>query len=102
MHASAEADGLQHARGHLIAALDEERGALDVDGVAIAFEPLVPRTGWDRIRAASGVDARPQIGLELAHLALAAHWAVAGDDRVGEVDDRLQHVGPLGRVALER
>ena len=27
---------------------------------------------------------------------------MAGDDRVGEVDDRLQHVGPFGRVALER
>ena len=49
-----------------------------------------------------GVDARPQVGLELAHLALAADRAVPGDDRVGEVDDRLEHVGPLGRVALER
>ena len=48
---------------------------------------------------------RVRMGLVLvsvtALIALAADQTVAGDDRVGEVDDRLEHVGPLGRVALE-
>ena len=43
-----------------------------------------------------------QVLLQLADLGLAADRAVAGHDRVGELGDRVEHVGPRRGVALER
>ncbi len=61
----ADAQGLQ-ARpiafsidgGHRVVAAGEQRGALDVDGVAVAIDPRVPRTGRDRGEVAVRGDAR--------------------------------------------
>ena len=89
---------LSMAGGHAVVAGAEHGGLLDVDGVALgALGPGVPRAGRDR-----ALDAVAQVGLQLAHLGRAADRAVAGDDDVGEVGDRVEHVGPRLRVALER
>ena len=47
-------------------------------------------------------DARAQVALQVAHLGLAADRSVSGHDHVGELDHRVEHVGPLRGVALER
>ena len=71
---------------------------LDVDRVArVALGPAVPRTGRDLAR-----DAVAQVLLELADLGLAADRTVTGHDRVRELGDRVEHVGPHRAVALER
>jgi len=74
-------DRLEHGGRDAVVALGEHGGALDVDGVEVARLPPVPRPGPDGTRIALGVDARPQIALQVAHLLRAAHGAVTGHEK---------------------
>src|SRR5204863_1025020 len=94
----------EHGLRHRVFTASEERGAFDVDRVArIALGPGVP---WSRrdlgLVAARNGHAVPEVLLELADLGLAADGSVSGHDRVGELADDVEHVGPYGGVALER
>src|SRR5262249_61489697 len=93
--AVSEPDRVEHGPRHLVAALGEQRGALDVDAVALlTVDPRVPRTAADRVWVAIRGDACAQVRLQLAHLGLAADRSVAGHDHVGEAGDDVERVGP--------
>ena len=68
----------------------------------VAFGPAIPRSRRDGLLVARRGDAVAEVLLELADLGLAADRSVSGDDRVGELGHRVEHVGPRARVALER
>ena len=91
-----EPKGSQHRWRHFVATIAQQGGPLDIDRVAVAFNPGIPWSAWNHAGSAM-----PQILRKFEATVIVADWAVTRHDGGCNIGDDVEGCRPRRGVALE-